>query len=117
MSEFNGDLLDEGLQRVMGKDRCQNPEDWQKALAYKKKAPALQAEKKVRDAQWEPVKENTYMDKLKACAKDALLFGGLSLIFFYFQQTGQMLPSAAMPCICTCVLIGGIGIGKHSVEG
>lgn len=114
MSEFNGDLLDEGLQSVMGKDRCQNSEDWQKAGAYKKKLPAVPDEKKTRDAQWEPVKDNTYMDKLKACAKDALLFGGLSLIFFYFQQSGQMLPSAAMPCICVCCILLGLGVGKNA---
>lgn len=114
MSEFNGDLLDEGLQSVMGKDRCQNPEDWQKKATSKREVPVVRAEKKTKDAQWEPVKENTYMDKLKACSKDALLFGGLSLIFFYFQQTGQMLPSAAMPCICVCCILLGLGVGKNA---
>lgn len=116
MSNVNSDLLDEGLQSVMGKDRCQN--DWygsKKTEDAKKKE--VRKDKSV-EAQWEPVKEKpNQLDKLKACAKDALLYGALSLTFFYFQQTGQMELSASMPCICTCVLLGGIGIGKHSVEG
>lgn len=113
MKELNNDLRDEGLQSVMGKDRCQNPEDWQKKAASKE-VPVVQAGKKARDAQWEPVKENTYMDKLKACAKDALLFGGLSMMFFYFQQSGQMAASAAMPCICVCCILLGLGVGKNA---
>lgn len=118
MSNYNDDLLDDGLQNVMGKERCQNPEDWQKN--FKKPAEKKMEVRKDKpvEAQWEPVKEKSnHLDKLKACAKDALLYGALALLFFYFQQTGQMDLTASMPCICTCVLLGGIGIGKHSVEG
>ena len=50
MSNVNGDLLDEGLQAVMGKDRCQN--DWFKPRRLEDKKP----EKKAVDATWEPVK-------------------------------------------------------------
>lgn len=133
MSNYNGDLLDDGLQSVMGKDRCKDvwtimPEgaeallerdrkrsDSRKTVDAKKKE--VRKDKPV-EAQWEPVKEKpNQLDKLKACAKDALLYGALALMFFYFQQTGQMELTASMPCICACVLLGGIGIGKHSVEG
>lgn len=142
MSNFNGDLLDEGLQNVMCKDRCQvtgnfkklDPDqqkkilemadkmfadefpDEKKATSSKKKT-VPKAEQKAMDAKWEPVKVNrTDMDKLKACAKDALLYGGLSSVFFYFQMAEQMTITASMICIVTCVLVGGVKIGKHSVE-
>lgn len=127
MSNYNGDLLDEGLQNVMGKDRCQNVWEENKACVSKKETAAKVSvshkEKTTRvdkavDAQYEPVRPSpNHLDKLKACAKDALLYGALALLFFYFQQTGQMELTASMPCICSCVLLGGIGIGKHSVEG
>lgn len=118
MSNLNDDLLDDGLQGGMGKERCQNPEDWQKAAAYKKKASVVPAEKKAMDGRWEPVKVNhTEMEKIKACAKDALLHGGLASVFFYFQMSDQMSITASMICIVACVLVGGIKIGKHSVEG
>lgn len=115
MEKFNDDLLDEGLQGVMGKDRCQDL-CGERTVAKKETVHnvAVSKKEKAMNARWEPVRENTYMDKLKACAKDALLFGGLSMIFFYFQQTGQMLPSAAMPCICVCCILLGLGVGKNA---
>ena len=113
MSNYNDDLLDDGLQTVMGKDRCQN--DWygsKKAEDAKKKE--VRKDKPV-EAQWEPVKEKpNQLDKLKACAKDALLYGALALLFFYFQLSGQMLPSAALPCICVCCILLGLGVGKNA---
>ena len=118
MSNVNDDLLDEGLQGVMGKERCQN--DWygsKKADDAKREKKESRKDKPV-EAQWEPVKVNhTEIEKIKACAKDALLYGGLSSVFFYFQMSDQMSITASMICICTCVLLGGIKIGKHSVGG
>lgn len=67
---------------------------------------------KPRDAEFEPVIPNQ-LDKIKECAKSALLFGGLSLMFFYFQQSGQMAMSASMPCICACCVLAGWGVGKN----
>ena len=66
---------------------------------------------KPRDADFEPVNSDQ-MSKIKECAKSALLFGGLSLMFFYFQQSGQMAMSASMPCICACCVLLGLGVGK-----
>jgi hypothetical protein len=69
---------------------------------------------KPRDAEWEPVPhEHTQMEKIKECAKSALLFGGLSLMFFGFQMSGQMTATAAMPCICACCILMGLGVGKN----
>lgn len=79
----------------------------------KKEAP--KAVQKPVTAQWEPEKPvPNSMDKLKACTKSAFLFGGLSLMFFYFQQSGQMAMSAAMPCICACCVLAGLGVGKNA---
>ena len=73
---------------------------------------------KATDAQWEPAKPNpNQMDKLKACGKSALLFGGLSLMFFYFQMSGQMALTASMPCICACCVLLGLGVGKNVANG
>lgn len=70
------------------------------------------------DAKWKPVKPDpNWMDNLKACAKSALLFGGLSLLFFYWQQTGQMALTASMTCICACMILIGCSIGKYSARG
>lgn len=121
MSNINGDLLDDGLQAVMGKDRCQN--NWQpsKKAEAKNERPSDKKEtkkEKPAEAQWEPVKPAPdWMDKLIGCVKDTFLFAGLSILFFYWQQTGQMLPSAAMPAICTCMVLAGIGIGKNFAGG
>lgn len=104
MSIVNGDLLDEGLQSVMGKDRCQNPEDWQT-----KKKPTV----KGTDASWEPAKETNWTDNMKACAKSALLFGGLSFLVFYWQQAGLMDSSVAVPTMCICTALAGLGVGKN----
>lgn len=111
MKEFNDDLLDEGLQGVMGKDRCQN-------LCDEKKPAGKARNKKVVDAKWEPAPhEPTQMERLKAAAKDTMLYAALSLLFFYFQQSGQMAMSASMPCILTCVALAGYGVGKNIAGG
>jgi hypothetical protein len=104
MSIVNGDLLDEGLQNVMGKDRCQN--DW-------KPSKKPMADKKSVDASWEPVKEHTWMDTLKNCATWAVGFGGLSFLIFYWEQAGLMAESIATPLMCICTTLAGWGVGKN----
>lgn len=104
MSNVNGGLLDEGLQSVMGKDRCQN--EWKpskKPIAYKKTA----------DASCEPVKEPHWMDALKACAKHVAMFGGLSILVWYWQVSGLMDSSVAVPTMCVCTALAGLGVGKN----
>lgn len=105
MSVVNGDLLDEGLQSVMGKDRCQN--DW-------KPSKKPMADEKSADASWEPVKPDpNWLDGLKACAKHVALFGGLSFLVFYWQQAGLMDSSIAVPTMCICTALAGVGVGKN----
>lgn len=80
------------------------------------KAPAIEP-KDSPDAQWKPVKpEPDFFDRLKACAKSALLFGGLTLLCFYWQQTGQMEASAAVPSMCVCTCLAGWGVGRNAAR-
>ena len=53
------------------------------------------------------------LDKIKKCVKSTAIFGGMSLLFFYWMQTGQMLESAAFPSIIVCSILAGLGIGKN----
>ena len=112
MSNINSDLLDDGLQAVMGKDRCQNERIVPKKAEEKK----LNTDKKETavDAGWDPVKAATSMDKLKECAKSAIIFGGLSGLLFYWQQAGLLASSAAVPSLIFCALAAGLSIGWNA---
>lgn len=71
-----------------------------------------------KDAQWEPAKPDpNWLDKLKECAKWTAVFGGLCLLLFYWQQTGQMESSAAVPSMCVCTALAGFGCGKNAMRG
>ena len=64
------------------------------------------------DAEYEPVK--TWYDlKVVNFVKWPLLFIGLEYLIFYWQQTGQMQESAAMPSMLVCALLAGISVGKN----
>ena len=108
MSELNDDLLDEGLQNVMGKDRCQNDwyPKWKESKQTKQDTPA--------DASWAPAKTSTYLDKIRNCAKYGLIFGAASGLLFYWQQSGLLASSAAVPSLIFCALGAGLTIGWHA---
>lgn len=110
MSNYNGDLLDDGLQTVMGKDRCQN--EW-KPEEGKKVKKEVRKDKPI-EAQWEPVREENWTDMLKTCAKWAIGFGGLSFLLFYWNLEGLMDSSVAVPSMCVCTMMAGFGIGKSA---
>ena len=101
MKELNDDL-----QAVMGKDRCQ--EDWWNDLKNRKSS-----ETSV-DASWVPVRETNAMDKVKACTKWGAVFGGISSLLFYWQQAGLLASSAAVPSLIICALGAGLTIGWHA---
>lgn len=108
MKELNDDLLDDGLQAVMGKDRCQN--DW-----YPKWKESKRAEQDTpADASWAPVRETNTMDKVKVCTKWGAVFGGISSLLFYWQQAGLLASSAAVPSLIICALGAGLTIGWHA---
>ena len=111
------DVNDIGLKGIFGErfhDETMAVSKKETTTTPKVEKPAQKPILKPRDAEWEPAPHApTQMEKLKACAKDALIFGGLSLMFFYFQQSGQMAMSASMPCICACCALAGWGVGKN----
>ena len=59
---------------------------------------------------------NKRREPLVQCAKWVTLFGGLSLLFFYWQQTGQMQPTAALPCMYVCAVLVGVQVGQFLKE-
>ena len=64
------------------------------------------------DAEYESF--NTWYDpKTVNLVKWALLFICLEYLLFYWQQTGQMQESAAMPSMLVCALLAGISVGKN----
>ena len=63
-------------------------------------------------AEYEPVKK-WYDEKSVNLVKWVLLFICLEYLFFYWQQTGQMQESAAMPSMLVCALLAGISVGKN----
>lgn len=67
------------------------------------------------EAQWEPVRpEPNWYDKLKECAKSVLLFGGLTILVFYWQQAGLMASSIAVPTMCAFMALAGWGVGRNA---
>ena len=120
------DVNDIGLKGIFG-DRFHDETESKPATAETKKVsvdithtPKAEQKKtgKAVDALWEPIKPApNQMDKLKSSAKATLVFGGLSILFFYWQTTGQMEMSASLPCICACCVLAGIGIGKNALGG
>lgn len=104
MNDINNlDPNDVWLKAVVG-EKFQDVSGGQKPVAKKvEQAPERKSCPKVPDAQREPVKTSpTQLERLKSCGKNALLFGSMCLLVFYWQQTGQMLPSAAVPCMMAC---------------
>lgn len=64
------------------------------------------------DAEYEPVK-TWYDEKTVNLVKWVLLFICLEYLIFYWQQTGQMQESAAMPSMIVCALLAGVSVGKN----
>ena len=119
--DINGlDVTDAGLKGIFG-DRFHD--ETAPAMARPKKittkvenVPQKSTEKPV-DAQWEPVRERTWMDKLKACAIWTLGFGSLSCLVFYWEQAGLMDSSIAVPTMCVMTALAGWGVGKNATRG
>lgn len=76
------------------------------------KKTAQRADDKPVDAEYEPVK-TWYDEKAVNMVKWVVLFMGLEYLFFYWQQTGQMQESAAMPSMIVCALLAGVSVGKN----
>lgn len=63
-------------------------------------------------AEWHPTKEHNWMDDLTDCAKSTLIYGGLSLLVWYWEISGLMDISVALPSMLVCFGLAGVGIGK-----
>jgi hypothetical protein len=115
------DVTDAGLKGIFG-DRFHD--ETQPAMARPKKISttckysnvAEKATEKPVEAQWEPVKENTWLDNLKACAFWSIGFGCLTLLLFCWQQEGLMDASIAIPSMWVSTALGGWGVGRNAVR-
>ena len=81
-------------------------------LHGKEKKTAQKSTEKPMDAEYEPVK-TWYDAKAVNLVKWVIIFICLEYLFFYWQQTGQMQESAAMPSMLVCALLSGISVGKN----
>lgn len=80
-------------------------------LHGKEKKTAQKQTREPVDAEYEPVK-TWYDEKIINLVKWTSIFIGLEYLIFYWQQTGQMQESAAMPSMIVCAAMAGISIGK-----
>ena len=67
-----------------------------------------------KDAKWDkvPAYAPNWFDRLKGCARYAMVCGGLVALFGYWHISGQMDGSAAIPCMVACGCFGGFKIGN-----
>lgn len=73
---------------------------------------------RVKTAIWSPFNaEPSFTQKLMNCAKWASLFSALYALFYYWQCTGQMLPSASGPSMTACAIMVGWSFGKYAFRG
>ena len=74
--------------------------------------------RKVMDAVWAPVKtEATELQRLADCAKQTVLYGGISAVLFWWQQAGLLDPKAAVPSFIVLALLAGVKIGSCMARG
>ena len=96
--------------------KSQKPSESEKKAESKlpggEKKTAQKSTEKPMDAEYEPVK-TWYDEKAFNLVKWVLIFIGLEYLLFYWQQTGQMQESAAMPSMLVCALLAGISVGKN----
>lgn len=111
MSNINGDLLDDGLQAVMGKERCkdvteqmkQNPKPMQGTPVKEKHDPMA--------ARWEYAEEN-WLDRLRTMFLRIITPGLLCWFFFWCQQTERMDNDTAVCAMFVCVGVVFFRIGR-----
>ena len=118
------DVTDAGLKAIMGNrfhDAIQNAQ-YQPEVAVAKKETttihnstktAQKAKREPVEAQWEPTKENTWMDNLKSIVKDVALYAFLSLVLFWWQQTGRLEVTTSWYALLFCVGMVFFAVGKN----
>jgi hypothetical protein len=114
------DVTDAGLKAVMGKRFHDETQSESKKVISKKETTTKEETKKdphkpthtFKDGKWEPIKENTWHDNLKSCARWVVAFGGLSFLLFYWKEAGLMAESVAVPSIAICSMLAGFSAGR-----
>lgn len=94
-----------------------NTTQTEKAAQKPAQKPA-KANEAIKDAQWESVKPDPdFMEKLKQTAKDVCKYAALSLILFWWQQTGRLEETTAWYSLLFCVGMVFFSIGKNCRGG
>ena len=117
----NLDPNDIGLKQVMGsqfQDGTEQPVKAESKKASTYTTHAIPSGRAKPNKVWSPFNaEPCFTQKLMNCAKWASLFAGLYILFYYWQCTGQMQPSAAVPAMTASAVMVGWSFGKYAFRG
>ena len=123
MTDFEREDME--LKAIMG-DKFQDGTEAPKKAEPKKVSKDIPTIKKVCpgvddeavNAIWSPFNaEPSFSQKLTNCAKWASLYSALYLLFYYWQCTGQMQPSASGLSMTVCAVMVGWSFGKYAFRG
>ena len=121
MTDFEREDME--LSEVMGgrfTDMTKGEKPARKPVAPKESNPGKNTtkEEKPVESLWKPVKPAPdFMDKLKQTAKDVCLYAVLSLILFWWQQTGRLETTTSWYALLVCVGMVFFSIGKNCRGG
>lgn len=73
---------------------------------------AAEKENRIPAGQWINAKPMSFMDKLKACAKNAGIYAAISMLLFWWQQAELLASEAAIPSFIVLALLAGLQIGR-----
>lgn len=110
------DVTDAGLKGIFG-DRFhdETQSEPQKVISKKENPTQKETHKPTHNyngKSWEPTKERNWMDALREGSKWVALFGGLSILLWYWEVSGLMDASVAVPSMCACTALAGWNLGK-----
>ena len=105
MTDFEREDME--LKSIMG-EKFQDMSEAKQAPIQPKKT-AEKPTQKPMEAEWHPVKPK---NNLAECAKTTLVCGCLGLLFWYWEISGLMDMSVALPSMLVCAGVAGLGIGK-----
>lgn len=108
--------FDEGLEAIMGERFKDDTKPVAKPTPKKKSNPV----KKPRamdipvEAQWQPEKPAPdMMEKLKMVVKDVFVFAAISILLFWWKQTGRLEETTAWYALIVSMGMVFFSIGKH----
>lgn len=116
--------FDEGLEAIMGDRFHDDTKPAEKPVA--KPAPKKKSKPVTKphamdipvEAQWQPEKPAPdFMAKLKMVVKDVFIYAAISLILFYWKQTGRLEETTAWYALIVGCGMVFFSIGKHCKGG